>query len=224
MRSKPMWLVAISLGLAGLGGCSRSVPPVAQANADSAATAQVATPTAPGPGVEPGFFTLDAGVAVPVRLQNALNTRRNRVGDRFTATLDEPLVSGDRVVVPKGTPLSGHITRAQASGRFKGRAVLALTLDSLQLNGETYQVSSTNALRESGGHKKRNWLWSGGGAGGGAAIGGAVAGGAGALIGAGAGAAAGTVGAAITGKRHVELPVETRITFKLRSPVEIARS
>ena len=223
MRLKQTWLVAISLGFAGLGACSRAVPPVAQANADSAAPAGATSPAfLPDP--EPAFFTLNAGVAVPVRLQETLNTRHNRVGDRFTATLDEPLVSGDRVVVPKGTPLSGHIIRATASGRFKGRAVLALTLDSLQLNGETYRVSSTSALRESGGHKKRNWLWSGGGAGGGAAIGGAVAGGAGALIGAGAGAAAGTVGAAITGKRQVELPVETRITFKLRSPVEIARS
>lgn len=101
---------------------------------------------------------------------------------------------------------------------------MALTLDSFQLDGQTYQMTSTNAVRESGGHKKRNWLWSGGGAGGGAAIGGAVAGGAGALIGAGAGAAAGTVGAAITGKRQIELPVETRITFKLRSPVDVARS
>jgi hypothetical protein len=224
MCSQQTWLAAISLGLAGLGACSRAVSPVAQVNADPAATAQAAPPDALRPDPEPGFFTLDAGVAVPVRLQNALNTRRNRAGDRFTATLDEPLVSGDRVVVPKGTPLSGHITRANASGRFKGRAVLALTLDFLQLDGETYRLSSTDALRESRGHKKRNWLWSGGGAGGGAAIGGAVAGGAGALVGAGAGAAAGTVGAAITGKRQVELPIETRITFKLRSPVEIARS
>jgi hypothetical protein len=168
------------------------------------------------------FFTLDAGMAIPVRLQETLDTRRNRAGDRFTATLDEPLVSGDRVIVPKGTLFSGHITQASSSGRFKGHAVLALTLDSFQVNGQTYHVRSTSSLRQSRGHKKRNWLWTGGGAGGGAAIGAAAGGGAGALIGAGAGAAAGTVGAAITGKRQVQLPTETRITFKLRSPIELA--
>jgi hypothetical protein len=152
---------AVCLALAGLGACNRAVHPVAEANGDPASpgAVQATAPAAPSP--EPGFFTLEAGVAVPVRLQQTLDTRRNRPGDRFTATLDEPLVSGDHVVVPKGTPLSGHITATKPSGRFKGRAVMALTLDSFQLNGQTYQMSSTNSVRESGGHKKRNWLnWS----------------------------------------------------------------
>jgi hypothetical protein len=43
------------------------------------------------------------------------------------------------------------------------------------------------------------------------------------LIGAGAGAAAGTAGAAITGKRNVTIPVETRLAFTLRSAVELRR-
>jgi hypothetical protein len=43
------------------------------------------------------------------------------------------------------------------------------------------------------------------------------------LIGAGAGAAAGTVGAAITGKRQINLPAESRVTFVLRSDVNFAR-
>ena len=164
---------------------------------------------------------IPAGTIVHVRLLDTLDTKRNRAGDRFTATLDEPLVSGNRVIVPKGTPFKGHIVQARASGRFKGRASMALSLDSFELNGATYALDTNRSARASAGHKKRNWLWIGGGSGGGAAIGAIAGGGAGALIGAGAGAAAGTAGAAITGKRNLTIPVETRLAFTLRSPVDL---
>jgi len=166
---------------------------------------------------------IPAGTVVHVRLLDTLDTKRNRTGDRFTATLDEPVVSGERVIVPKGTRFRGHIAQARSSGRFKGRAAMALSLDSFDLDGASYALDTTRSTRASAGHKKRNWLWIGGGSGGGAAIGAIAGGGAGALIGAGAGAAAGTAGAAITGKRNVRIPVETRLAFTLQSPVELRR-
>jgi hypothetical protein len=65
---------------------------------------------------------IPSGTVVHVRLLETLDTKRNRAGDRFTATLDEPLFSGDRVIVPKGTEFKGHIVQARESGRFKGIA------------------------------------------------------------------------------------------------------
>jgi len=132
-------------------------------------------------------------------------------------------VIGDRVVVPQGASFSGQITESKPSGRFKGRAVLALRLDSFELNGVTHEIRSTNSTRRSAGHKKHHWAWIGGGSGGGAAIGAIAGGGTGALIGAGAGAAAGTIGSAITGKRQVSLPAETAVTFTLQAPVDIGK-
>jgi hypothetical protein len=213
MTVKHAFVATICLGLAGLSACNRIGSTPAEANADPAGAASAPAPPPP--------IQLDAGVQIPVRLEEWLDTQRNRPGDQFTAVLDEPLVSGDRVIAPKGTVFSGHITQAHASGRFKGRAVMALTLDSFQLNGQTYPVSSSSSARQSRGHKRRNWLWIGGVSGGGATIGAAAAGGPGALIGAGAGAAAGTIGAAFTGKQQVKLPTETRITFRLLAPVQI---
>jgi hypothetical protein len=208
---KHAFAVTLCLGLAGLSACNRVGPTTADANADPAPAATNPPPT----------FQLNAGDQIPVRLGEWLDTKRNRAGDHFTAALDEPLVSGDRVIVPKGTLFSGHITEARPSGRFKGRAVMTLTLDSFELNGQTYPVNTASSARQSRGHKRRNWLWTAGGAGGGAVIGVAAAGGPGALIGAGAGAAAGTVGAAFTGKQQVKLPTETRIMFRLAAPVQI---
>jgi hypothetical protein len=209
-----------SVDAAGLPGAGPGPEPrlgYAEVAGNSAATPALAR-TARGYAAE-----IPSGTVVHVRLLDTLDTKRNRAGDRFTATLDEPLVSGDRVIVPKGTPFRGHVVQARQSGRFKGRAAMALSLDSFDLDGATYPLDTNRSARASAGHKKRNWLWIGGGSGGGAAIGAIAGGGAGALIGAGAGAAAGTAGAAITGKRHVTIPVETRLAFTLRSPVDLRR-
>jgi hypothetical protein len=217
-------------------GCNRGQVAAVAANEAAPAqvyggvkTAGVNTPAAPASASAPSatlpsrrnHLVLAEGTSVRVRLAQTIDTKRNRAGDRFSATLDEPLVVGDRVAVPRGTPFQGHVVTSAESGRFKGRAALALRLDSFTLRGVTYDVNTNRPARVSRGHKKRNWLWIGGGSGGGAAIGAVAGGRAGALIGAGAGAAAGTVGAAFTGKRHVVLPVETPVTFALRAPVAV---
>lgn len=199
---------AIFAGLLTLAACNRAKPDPVQ-SAPEASTAQPVTVEIP------------AGTRVRVRLLETLDTQRNRAHDQFTASLDEPLVVGDRVVVPNGTNFYGHLSQAKPSGRFKGRAVMALNLDSFELNGRRYQLESTVVARVSSGHKKHHLLWIGGGSGGGAAIGAIAGGGKGALIGAGAGAAAGTVGSAITGKKNIRLPAETTLTFKLQSPVSL---
>ncbi len=204
-----VWL-SLCISLLALAGCNRVKPVDAAGNPSAAPVASSVQE-----------LSLPAGTQVRVRLIEAIDTRRNRTGDRFTASLDEPLVVGDRVVVPRGANFYGRVTRSKPSGRFRGRALLALTLDSFELNGQTHEIRSNSSTRASGGHKKHNWLWIGGGSGGGAAVGAIAGGGTGALIGAGAGAAAGTIGSAITGQRQVSLPAETAVTFTLQAPVDI---
>jgi hypothetical protein len=154
-------------------------------------------------------------------LNQSLDTRRNRSGDRFTATLAEPIVEGGRVVVPRGATFAGHVTTSSPSGRFKGRAQLGVTLDSFEMNGSRYPLVTTGSSRVSARHRKRNLVLIGGGAGVGALIGGLAAGPSGALIGGGAGAGAGVIGAGITGKKEVSLPAETLLTFRLEEGVEL---
>jgi len=166
-------------------------------------------------------FAIPDGTPVHVRIDSAIDTRNNRAGDGFTATLSQPIEVNGRVVVPAGTEFAGHVTTAAASGRFKGRASLGLRLDSFRMNGRNYPVQTTSVNRVSANHKKRNALLIGGGAGLGAAIGAIAGGGKGALIGAGAGAGAGTVGAGATGKRQVGVGAETPLRFTLRAPVEL---
>jgi hypothetical protein len=166
--------------------------------------------------------TLPRGTLFEVRLAETLDTRRNRTGDRFRATLDTPIITENGTeIIPRGANFSGRVDTSKASGRLKGRAVITLELDAFELNGRQYQISTSHAARVSGAHKKRNIIMIGGGAGAGAGIGALAGGPAGALIGAGAGAGAGTVGAVFTGKKQVSIPVETRLNFELRGPVQL---
>jgi hypothetical protein len=181
----------------------------------------VQPPEVPGQPAQQPAIAIPGGTAIRVRLNQALDTRRNRAGDRFTATLVDPIREQGRVVVPRGVTFSGHVTSSSASGRLKGRAAMGLTLDSFEIKGARYPVVTTSAGRVSARHKKRNLVLIGGGSGLGALIGGLAGGGKGALIGAGAGAGAGTAGAALTGKKELHIPAETLLTFRLEESVEL---
>src|SRR5262249_49095132 len=150
-----------------------------------------------------------------------LDTRRNRPGDRFTATLAAPLLVKSHTVLPKGTRVRGHVTASAASGRMQGRARLGVTLDSFHAAGRDHSIRTDAVQRVSAAHATRKGVLIGGGAGLGAAIGGLAGGGKGAAIGALAGAGAGTAGAAATGKKELTMPAETALVFTLRAPVRM---
>ncbi len=170
---------------------------------------------------QPVAVVIPAGTHLRVRMEQTIDTRRNRSGDRFEASLISPVVVGGNVILPRGTLFDGHVTEARPSGRLKGRAILGVELDSFRLNGVSYPVVTAADTRVSGRHRKRNLILIGGGSGLGAALGAIAGGPAGALIGAGAGAGAGTAGAFFTGKKNVSLPVETALNFTLRRSVEM---
>jgi hypothetical protein len=237
----------LTIGLIALAGCARgpkpqpqnqpqsvsrpaldqSGEPVGQGGAQTAVAApneQPDTETPPDPEsvIAPApRLAIPAGTQVGVRLEQTLDTKRNRPGDRFEATLISPIQVNGNVIVPRGTTFEGHVTYARPSGRFRGRAELGVELDSFRLNGAFYRIATAPDIRISKGHRKRNWVLIGGGSGLGATFGAVAGGGVGAAIGAGAGAGVGTVGALFTGRKNVSFPVETLLTFRLRTDVTL---
>ena len=161
------------------------------------------------------------GTRFTVRINESLDTRTTRPGERFTATLTRPVVVKGATVIPAGATFSGHVATSAPSGRMKGRAVIAVTLDSVRARGARHSVDTNHVQRVSSAHKKRNVALIGGGAGLGAAIGAIAGGGKGAAIGALAGGGAGTAGAAATGKKHVRIPAETLLTFRFDAPARL---
>ncbi len=166
-------------------------------------------------------LTIPAGTPIIVRLQQSLSSGSAIAGQPFQAVVDQPVVVGDRVVLPVGAPASGHVTIARRSGRLRHPGELGLTLDTVTIGQQQIRLATAGITARGRSHKKRNLGWIGGGTGGGALIGALAAGGKGALIGGGIGAAAGTTTAFITGKKNVGFGVERRLSFRLRYDVSL---
>ena len=164
---------------------------------------------------------------VSVRLMNSLSSDGSRAGDKFTATLAEPLVMGGRIVARKDALVTGQVTDVISSGRLSRPALITLRLNSIQSRTARYPLDTGDLTVKADSHGARNIFIIGGSAGAGAIIGGAAASGKGAAIGALAGAGAGTLGALLTGKHEITLPSETVLTFYVTtlkiSPSELAR-
>ena len=164
-------------------------------------TGAVASPTESAPPRSP--VVIPSGTPLHVRVDESIDTRRNRAGDPFQrdAVRNPSRWKAGRWCRP-GPSSPGTSLRPAASGRLKGRASLGLKLDAFRLNGREYPIQTTSVDRVSAAHKKRNAILIGGGTGLGAALGAIAGGPKGALIGAGAGAGAGTGGRC----RHRQTP------------------
>jgi outer membrane lipoprotein SlyB len=220
MKKAALLIAPLLVALLGCGNRS-TAPGSASAAPGGAATEPAPAETAQPAQLQPPPVELAAGTVLRVRLNQALDTARNRAGDRFEATLVSPVSVQGNVILPKDTHFHGQVTASQPSGRLHHRGYINLKLDSFVLNGETYRIATSSKREVTGAHKKRNAVLIGGGSGLGALIGGLAGGGKGVLIGAASGAAAGTAGAAITGKKNVHLPAETVLSFTLHSPVAL---
>ena len=151
-----------------------------------------------------------------------LSTKANQSGEKFTATLAEPIVHEDWVIAKKGARVEGVIVDADPGGKVKDVASLAVTLDSLTLaDGRTVRLSASQFRREAKSTKGKDAKKIGIGAGVGAAIGAIAGGGKGAAIGAGIGGGAGTGAVLATRGDPAVISAETRLSFKLQAPVTI---
>ncbi len=218
-------LVAISLSAFFIGalgaGCQKPADQQANPDANAAPSMAESAKSAVKKAIEPKPLVVPADTAIVVVLDQTISSKTSRSGDRFSATVESPIEVEGKVAIPKGARAEGVVNEAKAAGRFKGGAVLSLTLTSVTVNGKDHEIQTSGATMSSKGKGKRTAALVGGGAAGGAAIGAVAGGGKGAAIGALIGAAAGTGGAGLTGNRDITLGVESTLDFKLLQPVTI---
>jgi hypothetical protein len=226
MENKALVRIFMMAGLIGLVGCGQSSTPSTSSTGGAAdSSGGNSAPAAEQKPSEPLFapkpIVVEAGTPIRVTVDQTVSSKTSSPGDHFDASLAAPVMVGDKLVIPAGARVRGTVTVAKSAGKFKGNAELAVTLDSITVNGETHSIRTTSVTEVSKGRGKRTAIGAGGGAAIGAIIGALAGGGKGAAIGAGAGAGAGTAGAAFTGERDITIAPETRLTFKLRQPLEV---
>jgi hypothetical protein len=165
--------------------------------------------------------SVPVGTPITVTIDQSISSKNAQAGQGVVATVAHDVTADGKVVIPKGAHAKLVVSSVQASGRLSTPAKLYLRLKSVEVHGKTYTVATSSSGKTMGGKGKRDAGFIGGGAGAGALIGGLAGGGKGAAIGAVAGAGAGTAGAAATGKKEVEFPAETRLSFTTRAAVTI---
>lgn len=185
-----------------------------------AAPASVA-PAAPPKKPAAPQITIPSGTVVTVRMIDTIDSKTNKPGQEFAATLDSPIVHGDRVVIPKNANARVRLVNAKQSGHMSGSSELEVDLISLTANGTTYNLKTGSAVQTGASRGKSTAKRMGGGALVGGVIGGIAGGGKGVAIGAGAGAATGGVVQAVTRGPQVKIPSEAKLDFTLKAPLVI---
>ncbi len=159
-------------------------------------------------------LTIPAGTQITVRLIDGINSEKTGAGERFRASIDDPVVIGDKVAIPRDADATVQIVKAEKSSE------LFVKLYDVTVNGKQIATVSNYAQVKAPGKGKKYARRTVGLGGLGAAIGGIAGGGAGAAIGAVSGAALGAVTVAASGSK-IQLPPETRLSFQLRSALPL---
>lgn len=184
------------------------------------------TAASPGASTTPARFppplTIQQGTVLTVRMNQALSSDHNQVGDVFSAALTQPVVVHGIVVAQRGQTVVGQVVEAKKAGMVSGVSHLGIRLTSLTIaDGQNVPIESQLLVQKGPTSKGRDAAAIASTTGLGAAIGAAADWGTGAAIGAGAGAVASTIGVLLTRGYPTVVYPETLLTFQLTAPVPV---
>jgi hypothetical protein len=195
-------------------------PPPPTPAAAAAPAPRPTTPPAAAPKPARPAVTLPAGTPMNVRLAQDIDVDASQAGQRFKGIVDDPVMAGGAVVIPRGASATLQAVKVQQSGQMKGSDKITLKVNTVTFGGNVHEITTSYIETAGKGEGKRTARKVGGGAGLGAIVGGIAGGGEGAAIGAVVG---GVTGAAVasSGEEHLKLAAETRLQFQLTQAVTI---
>jgi hypothetical protein len=173
-----------------------------------------------------------------VRIDQSVNSKTAKIGDRFTATVVDPVYSSTgQLLVSQGSKLSGRVD--QVTPAAKGGKPGALDFGFTQLttpngtkriiNGMLTDLNAQDVKSDSEGTASgntmahRKLIFIGGGGAGGALLGAAIGGGKGALIGGILGAGGGFLGDRYTKGPEAQVKVGTEFGVYLNQPISLPK-
>jgi hypothetical protein len=213
------WICALTLVV--LCGCRSSQNSGSSGTAADGTTSSSSSAAQPAPKQEAPPIVIPAGTTFSVTIDQSVSSKDSQPDLRVAASLADPIIVDGRGVIRRGAKVTAKVIDAKSAGRFKGSAELGITLISVDVDGHSYPLHTTNFSETSKGRGTRTAEGAAIGAGAGALIGALAGHGKGAAIGAGAGGGAGVAGAAMTGNRDITIAAETKVDFKLTRPVDV---
>lgn len=182
--------------------------------------------------------TVPVGTSFEIITNSEINTKKNHVGEIFTATLNQPIsVSGD-IIIPAGSEVFGQVTYSEDAGRVGRNAIMEIKFTSVKppyghkipMMGKIITKDNSGVLR--GGSLKQQLVKNVSSVAvttvGGVAVGTGI----GALASeAGIGAAVGSITGGVVGLgyiiihkgREVNLPIGTKMVISLEQPLTVGQ-
>jgi hypothetical protein len=113
---------------------SASAKPASSKSASAkpvSATAKVSAPTK--------MVTVPKGTFLTTTLRQPLASNKNKVGDSFAATLTSSVKVNGKIVIPKGTHITGKVVTAKKKG-----PELTVALASIDFGGKSYPLTTNS--------------------------------------------------------------------------------
>jgi len=168
--------------------------------------------------------TLPAGTVLPVRFETTISSASSRPEDKVLAVVRENVLDPDGgIVIPAGSELRGRVVSAQRAGKVKGRSYLAVSFDSVEVNGRVHRVSTNRLGVQGRSGAKKDAVIIGGGTSAGALVGAIADGKGGAAKGALIGGATGTGVVLATRGPEVVIPAGARYRVRLADSLIVRR-
>jgi len=91
----------------------------------------------------PGELTVRSGTRIPLSLLGSLDTRHSKEGDKVNLETRFPVSVEGRIAIPRGSFVTGTITRIKTPGRGSSKGELTIRFETLTLpNGATREIRS----------------------------------------------------------------------------------
>ena len=228
--NRAMIALCSAAALAACAGDANSLT-TAAAGAPAASPAPVASPAAttgaePGSPVKAGAdyreVRIPAGTVLPVDLETSVGSDISRAEQRVRGALRRAVVINGTRVLPAGTAVFGHVTRAQRPGKIKGRGLIAMRFTEIDTPGDgRSHMSTATVSRIAPATKEKDALKIIAPAAGGAVVGRVVGGKKGAREGALIGGGAGTAYVLSTRGKDVRLGKGANLGVRLTAPLVV---
>ena len=90
-----------------------------------------------------------------VRLTQAIEVDAAQTGMTFKSLLDDPVMIGGQVVVPRGAAVALQAAKVEQAGKMKGADKITLKANSVSFGGRQYQIVTTYVESKGSGEGKK---------------------------------------------------------------------
>src|SRR6185436_3331267 len=85
---------------------------------------------------------IPAGTTLNLRSNSEICTNTNKVGDKFTATLNESVVGSNGATIPAGATVTMTVTALKRSENVNDRIVMEFAVNNVEFRGKTYALDA----------------------------------------------------------------------------------